>query len=418
MAPAFLAILVSGFGVYKYTLAPDLRSSTITDVAQVLAFLVIALLIAGLVSQRNRAVALLIDSEAHHRSVTESAADVVVTIDSDSRILAINPAVEGMFGYTPAELIGQEMMTLMPEEYRAAHKAGIARYLATQVRHIPWNGVQLPGRRKDGALIPLEISFSSHMAGAEQRFSGFIRNISDRRQAEAALLQSERLAAVGRLASSIAHEINNPLEAVTNLLYLCQRSTDPEEIQTYLEMAEREVRRVSVIANQTLQFHGRSTTPAPAQCEELIAGSLALYQGRLINSQIRVEQRYRAVGMPLCIEGEIRQVLNNLIGNAIDALPREAGRLLVRSRDATSNKGERGVVLTIADTGAGMSPATRQRIFEPFFSTKGNGGTGLGLWICSQLTEQNGGALRVRSSQRTGRTGTVFTLFLPAASRE
>jgi signal transduction histidine kinase len=231
------------------------------------------------------------------------------------------------------------------------------------------------------------------------------------------LVQNEKLAAVGRLASSIAHEINNPLEAVTNLLYLSQGSADLAEVKDYLQTADREVRRISIIANQTLQFHKHSSTPVAVRCEELASGSLALYQGRLVNANIRVDLRHRAKRLALCIEGEIRQVLNNLIGNAIDSLPAQDGRIMIRSRDGTDWKsGRAGVVLTIADTGCGMSPDTQAKVFEAFFSTKGLGGAGLGLWICCQLVERNQGGLRVRSSQRPRARGTVFTLFLPDES--
>jgi len=414
--PALLAVLVTTLGIYALILAPASRlSRDPTSFAQTLAFDLIALMIANLVSQRNRAVSALRTSEMHYRSVTETASDVVITIDSQSRILTINPAVKALFGYDPSELIGEEMLILMPEKYRTAHKGGIARYLTTGVRHIPWTGIQLPGRRKDGEEVPLEISFGSYTAaGGEQRFTGFIRDISDRRKAEAALMQNEKLAAVGRLASSIAHEINNPLEAVTNLLYLCRASSDLPEIKDYLKIADREVQRISLITNQTLQFHKQSRTSVAVRCEEMISGSLILYQGRLVNANIRIDQRHRATQLALCVEGEIRQVLNNLIGNAVDALPPQDGRILIRSRNATDWKsGRAGVVLTIADIGTGMSPETRAKIFEAFFSTKGLGGAGLGLWICCELVEHNEGRIGVRSSQRPGASGTVFTLFLP-----
>jgi len=347
--PAILTVLLTTFGVYALILAPASRSShDPSSFAQTLAFDLIALMIAYLVSQRNRAMSALKTSEMHYRSVTETASDVVITIDSQSRILTINPAVKALFGYEPSELIGEEMLILMPEKYRTAHKGGIARYLTTGVRHIPWTGVQLPGRRKDGEEVPLEISFGSYKAEGEQRFTGFIRDISDRRKAEAALMQNEKLAAVGRLASSIAHEINNPLEAVINLLYLCRDSSDLPEIKDYLEIADREVQRISLIANQTLQFHKHSSTPIAVRCEDMVSGSLALYRGRLANAKIHIYQRHRAERLPLCIEGEIRQVLNNLIGNAIDALAPGDGRLLIRSRNATEWKsGRAGVVLTI-----------------------------------------------------------------------
>ncbi|HET9088553.1 MAG TPA: PAS domain S-box protein [Acidobacteriaceae bacterium] len=414
--PAAVTTLFTTCGVYALVLAPASgRPYSATILGQGLAFDAVALFMAYLISQRNRAVSLLATSEMHYRSMTETAPDVLITIDSDSRILSINPAVREIFGYEPSELIGQELLILMPDRYRAAHKQGIARYLATGVRKLAWTGVQLPGRRKNGEEIPLEISFGSYMSDGEPRFTGFIRNVSDRRNAEAALMQSEKLAAVGRLASSIAHEINNPLEAVTNLLYLSEGTQDVAEIHGYVKAAEREVRRVSVIANQTLQFHGRSNTPVPVPCEELVDASLALFQGRLLNARISVMQRQRAKRLAVCIEGETRQVLNNLIGNAIDALPPDGGRILVRSRDATDwSTGRTGVVLTVADTGAGMNRETVNKIFDAFFSTKGMRGAGLGLWICSQLVERSHGALRVRSSQHEGRSGTVFTLFLPS----
>lgn len=413
--PAAMATLLTTWGIYALVLAPESGNAlSATMVGRALTFDAITLLVAYLVSQGSRAMALLATSEMHYRSMTETAPDVLVTIDSNSRILSINPAAREIFGYEPSELIGRELTILIPERYREAHKQGIARYLATGVRKLTWTGVQLPGLRKNGEEIPLEISFGTYTSDGEPRFTGFIRNVSDRRNAEAALMHSEKLAAVGRLASSIAHEINNPLEAVTNLLYLSEGTQDVAEIHGYVKAAEREVRRVSVIANQTLHFHGRSDDRVPVPCEELIEDSLALFQGRLLNARISVVQRQRATRLAVCIQGEMRQVLNNLIGNAIDALPPDGGRILIRSRDATDwRTGRTGVVLTVADTGAGMSKETVNKIFDAFFSTKGIRGAGLGLWICSQLVERSHGALRVRSSQQPGRSGTVFTLFLP-----
>lgn len=412
--PALVSGAISSCGIYLLVLAPrDIRFHTHDAWLQVGAFLVTSGFIIYLVRQRSLAMSSLQASEAHYRRMTESASDVVITIDEGSRILAINPSVKSVFGYDPGELIGKQMVVLMPERMRARHLAGIAQHVATGERHIPWTGVQLPGLRKDGQEIPLEISFASYVYNGHQRFTGFIRDISERERTQAALIQSEKLAAVGRLASSIAHEINNPLEAVTNLLFLARECTDAAQIQDYLELADQELRRVSVIASQTLQFHRQSTSPIQVNCDELMDGSLALFQGKLVNAHISLERRRRAQRVARCVGGEIRQVLNNLIGNAIDAT-RRGGRILVRSRDATDWKsGRSGVVLTIADTGTGISPEVRSRMFEPFFSTKGEAGSGLGLWICSHLIAKNSGVLRVRSSQRPQGSGTVFTLFLP-----
>jgi PAS domain S-box-containing protein len=412
--PALLACVIASGGVYRLVLAPGQnRLYDPTAWLQTAAFFVTAFFISYLVLQRKRALASLQASELHYRSVTETAPDVIITIDENSRILSINPAVEITFGYSPEELLGQKMVALMPERFRESHVGGIARYLATATRHIPWNGVQLPGLRKDGVEIPVEISFAAHSSNGSTRFTGFIRDVSERHRTHAALMQSEKLAAVGRLASSIAHEINNPLESVTNLLYLSRGSTDLATIQGYLESAEQELQRVSVIANQTLNFHKQSSSPTQVECDKLITDTLALYQGRLVNANICIEKRYRALRAAYCVDGEIRQVLNNLVGNSIDATP-HGGRILARSRDATDwRSGRRGVALTVADTGTGLSPEVRSRMFEPFFSTKGSGGAGLGLWICGQLIARNGGSLRVRSSQGSGSSGTVLVVFLP-----
>lgn len=416
MGPAVAVIVAASVGVYALILAPVGYLHDPIAVFKMVAFILIALFLAYLMRQRALAIESLEASEMHYRSVTETASDVVVTIDSGSRILSINPAVKTVFGYEPEELVGKEMVMLMPERFRAMHLEGIARFLATGKRCMPWTSMQLTGRRKDGVEIPLEISFGCYTTGGQTRFTGFIRDASDRRKSEAALMQSEKLAAVGRLASSIAHEINNPLEAVTNLLYLSRGSSAVDEMHSYLEAAELELRRISVIANQTLQFHKSSSVPAEVECQRLIDGSLALFQGRLTNARISVKQRTRAHRAAFCVEGEMRQVLNNLIGNAIDALPKQDGRILVRSRDATEWKsGRTGVTITVADYGEGMSAETRKKMFEPFFSTKGEGGAGLGLWICSQLIRQNHASLRVRSRQSPGRSGTVIALFLPGA---
>ena len=247
------------------------------------------------------------------------------------------------------------------------------------------------------------------------RWYGSTEDIHDRKMAQEALLQSEKLAAVGRLASSIAHEINNPLEAVTNLLYLARTCKDvDEEVLGYIATAESELARVALITNQTLRFHKQSTRQQAVTCSDLIGSALAIYKGRLSSTGIKVEKRKRATRPLVCFDGEIRQVLNNLIGNAIEACAPLGGRLLIRSREGTDWKsGRKGLVLTVADNGIGMSAQTRKKIFDPFFSTKGPAGIGLGLWVSCEIVNRHRGELRVRSTQRSGRCGTVFTVFLP-----
>lgn len=251
--------------------------------------------------------------------------------------------------------------------------------------------------------------------GEPFRMVGINVDIHERRQEEAALIRTEKLAAVGRLAASIAHEINNPLAGVTNLLYLARNSNDIPEVHDFLDVADRELRRVSAISQQTLRFYRQATNPVLSTAEGLFEPVLSVHQGRFVNSKVRVEKRYLTTRPVLCFEGEIGQVLSNLIGNAIDALHPLGGRLVVEGREGTEWKsGKRGLWLTVGDDGPGITKAHSKRLFEPFFTTKGIGGTGLGLWVSQEIAKRHQGVLRFRSkTDPDGRSGTIFRLFLP-----
>jgi PAS domain S-box-containing protein len=328
----------------------------------------------------------------------------------------INPLYQELMGQR--DLIGKSVRDAVPE----AEGQGFIALLDEVYRF----GKSFVGRRTPIHLArtasqPLEERFLDFVYQPRREPDGTISGIivlgvdvTESKRAELALMQTEKLAAVGRLASSIAHEINNPLESVTNLLYLARETARNPETREYLAIADRELRRVSVIANQTLRFHKQSSRPQWITCEELIESTISVYQGRLVNSNVQVDKRKRAANPVLCFEGEIRQVLSNLIINAIDAMHPRGGRLMMRSREGTDWKtGRKGLILTVADTGSGMSPDTAAKIFEPFFTTKEIGGTGLGLWVSDEIVQRHGGTLAVRSSQRQGRSGAVFTLFLP-----
>jgi PAS domain S-box-containing protein len=252
------------------------------------------------------------------------------------------------------------------------------------------------------------------------RMAAIVEDITDRKRTEAALLRTEKLAAVGRLAASIAHEINNPLEAITNLLYLARTSEDLDRSREYLAFAEAELHRASAITSQTLRFHKQSTRPMEVTSDDLIDNALGILRSRIMNAGVTIDRRYSARRPVMCFDGEIRQVVSNLLINAVDAMHPAGGHLLLRSREGRDHAtGRAGLILTIADTGSGMSRETLTKIFEPFFTTKGAAGTGLGLWISKEIMERHRGYLHVRSSRRPDRSGTVFTLFLPfeAATR-
>ena len=251
-------------------------------------------------------------------------------------------------------------------------------------------------------------------AGKPVSIVGFNIDISDRKVADSALIRTEKLAAVGRLASTMAHEINNPLEAVTNLLFLAQNSKDLDEAKPFLDSADIELRRASAITNQALRFHKQATRPTSITFEELVSGLLAGRHSRLLNSHILLDEKDRSTQPVLCFEGEIRQVLSNLVGNAIDAMHGRGGTLFIRCRDGRDwRTGKLGMVITIADTGSGMSAITQAKLFDAFFTTKGIGGTGLGLWISKEIIDRHGGRIAYKSSERPGLSGTVFTIFLP-----
>jgi PAS domain S-box-containing protein len=270
-------------------------------------------------------------------------------------------------------------------------------------------------KTKEAIWMCCQVFVIRDKAGEELGIATVSRDLTEEKRGEAALVRSEKLAAVGRLATSIAHEINNPLAAITNLLYLALAYDNTVEVQELLTQADRELRRVSKVANQTLRFHKQASKPQLITTENLFESMLVVYEGRLKNSNIQVEARGYAAQPIECFEADIRQVLSNVLGNAIDAMPR-GGRLALRSREGTEwRSGRAGIFLTIADNGCGISPEARAKLFEAFFTTKGIGGTGLGLWISAEIMERHQGHIRLRSSQTSGHRGTTVTLFLPIA---
>jgi PAS domain S-box-containing protein len=227
-----------------------------------------------------------------------------------------------------------------------------------------------------------------------------------------ALRRSEKLAAVGQLASSIAHEINNPLESITNLLYLIRQSDSMDDVQHYTTLAQSELARVTEITLQTLRFNRQHSKPVEVDMAELLRTVIALYTGRLLVRNIDANMKLMESPRVFSLEGEIRQVVNNLVRNALDAM-NYGGRLLVRLHPQQDwRSGAKGVRLTVADTGAGISQEMMAHLYEPFQTTKEMTGTGLGLWVSKGIIEKHGGHIRTRT-QRGENHGTVFAVWLP-----
>jgi signal transduction histidine kinase len=238
--------------------------------------------------------------------------------------------------------------------------------------------------------------------------------IARNRAAEEAIRRSEKLAVAGRLAASISHEINNPLAAVTNLLYLIRISGSLQEAKQHNDIAQTELARVSEIVSQTLRFYREPSKPTLVRVSDIVDSALTFYQTRLTHAEIALERDFRKSSPIVAMAGELRQVVLNLIGNALDALC-HGGRLKIRISDACEHRnGARcGIRLTVADTGSGISPAVRKTLFEPFVTTKPETGTGLGLWMSSEIIRRHCGTIQVRSSALSQSGGTVFSIFLP-----
>ncbi len=240
--------------------------------------------------------------------------------------------------------------------------------------------------------------------------------IATRKNAEEALIRSEKLASVGRMAAVLAHEINNPLEAVTNLLFLAQVSEDiPKSVREYLETADGELKRIAHITRQTLGFYRESSSPITFPVKPLFDSVTDLLKSKVVSKQAEVETQCHAAISMTAFQGEMRQVLCNLLMNSLDAVP-PGGKVTLRAAYATAHKESRpSLRITVADSGHGISHETSLQLFKPFFTTKGSVGNGLGLWISKQIVEKHGGTIRVRSHIRAPRHGTTFSMVFPVA---
>ncbi|HEY1803314.1 MAG TPA: ATP-binding protein [Terracidiphilus sp.] len=343
-------------------------------------------------------------------------------VDHNGRFVRVNQIFADLTGVTVSRHLGRTLTDLLPKGVTAEIDGAVQRVFQTEepVRNLELNGEGGQLRRPWTWLIS---AYPVRTTPHQVRWVGIIAlDASDRKRNEETLRRTEKLAVTGRLAASIAHEINNPLEAITNLLFLLRSSNDlPDTARQYVTMADNEVRRISEITQQTLRFYRQPTHPARVPAEELMDSVLQLYQSRVHALDLQVDRDYEMGLTIFCFAGEIRQVFANLVGNAVDASS-TGGRLTLRTRRSRNwrNPAQSGVRFTVADTGAGMDDEVQKRIFEAFFTTKESTGTGLGLWVSQEIVLKHHGFLRVRSRsagpsdapEATG-SGTVFELFLP-----
>lgn len=352
-------------------------------------------------------------SEARFHRLVEAMPLSLLTSDASGMILYANKAAERLLGYASAD-IPSGRVTLNSICPTLSEAYGTLTDQAVTIEPFETICTTVGGQVVD-VLIGVAL-LNPEKNPEDQQYATFIADLSLQKKSEEALRRTEKLAVAGRLAASIAHEINNPLEAITNCLYLMSTTALADDSRGYLELAQKELNRVTQITVQTLRFYRRSTMPSQTDVHELIETVIALFESRMTALQITVVRNFEADLLVLAHDGEIRQVIVNLVGNAIDALA-AGGYLLIRTSAARDwRSGRRGLRVTVADNGTGMSEETQSRLFEPFFSTKGITGAGLGLWVSREIADKHKGSLRARSRQASKQQPghTVFSLFIPA----
>lgn len=357
------------------------------------------------------------DSAALLAAIVEGSIDAILSKTLDGIITSWNKAAERMYGYTAEEVIGRPVAMLLPSDQQHKMDDILAR-LRRGERLEHFEAVRVT---KDGRHLTVLITISpirdsrGRIIGA----SSIARDITHLKRAEQALRDSEKLAVAGRMAATVAHEINNPLEAVSNVLYLLENSDSLDNTtRQFVWAAQEELKRIAQITKLTLGFYRGERKETDVRITDLIDNVLTLYGRKVESLGIKLQTRCEVTSSVRGDEGELRQVFSNLVVNAVDAMAEAGDSLVIHVYEGTDwrNPSRRGVRTTIHDNGRGISPEHRRHLFEPFYTTKGEKGTGIGLWVSRGIVEKHGGSLRFRSSTTPGRSGTSFSVFLPSTT--
>jgi PAS domain S-box-containing protein len=341
-------------------------------------------------------------------AIVASSDDVILSKDLDGIITSWNAAATRVLGYNADEMIGTSILKLIPEHLHSDEKTILENIRAgRRVEH--FETVRLT---KGGDLIDVSLTVSP-VKDAEGRVIGaskILRDISTRKRMERSLLQAEKIAATGRMAATIAHEINNPLEAVMNLLFLLRPKITDEEGINYLTTAESELGRVSHIAKQTLGYYREHAGASLASLAEIAEHAITIYEPRCMAAGITIEKSLSSSRKVVLRRGEMMQVISNLIANAIYAIP-DGGTLSISVSDTTTPAD--GIAMNIADNGDGIAPDVLPRVFDAFFTTRATVGTGIGLFIAKNFVEGHGGQISIESHTQPEKHGTTVRIFLP-----
>jgi PAS domain S-box-containing protein len=349
-----------------------------------------------------------------------SIGDAVIAADPDGKVVFMNRIAEQLTGWKEKEADGlplSNIFVIVNQRTRAAVENPVdAVRRSGKIVGLANHTILISKDRKefhiDDSAAPI-LDVNARMIGIVLVF----RDISERHASEAALMRAEKLASAGRLAAAIAHEVNNPLEGLVNLIYLARGEEDLQKIRRHLTEADRELQRIAHITRQSLGFYRETSVAGIFRPDVVTREVFEFYSARAAASRVSLHVNIKTEQTAFGNQGELRQVLSNLLANSLDAC-KEGDAICVRVRAAVSprNPALRGVRIAVADNGCGIHPDYIERIFEPFFTTKKDTGTGLGLWVSRELIEKRGGYLTVRSSVDGRRPGTVFSLFLPGSA--
>jgi PAS domain S-box-containing protein len=346
-----------------------------------------------------------------------SIGDAVIACDPEGKVVFMNRVAEQLTGWKESEADGlplSKIFIIQNQRTRAAVENPVevvrrSGKIVGLANHTILISKDLTEFQIDDSAAPI-LDANSVMIGIVLVF----RDITERHAAELALMRAEKLAAAGRLAAAIAHEVNNPLEGLVNLIYLARGEQSIEKIRRHLVDADRELQRIAHITRQSLGFYRESSSAGLFRPDVVTREVFEFYSSRAASARVNLHVKITTEQQVYGNSGELRQVLSNLLANSLDAC-REGDAVCVRVRAGRRGSAGPGVCITLADSGSGIRPENLKRIFEPFYTTKKDTGTGLGLWVSRELIEKCGGRLNVRSSVAEGRSGTVFTVFLPAA---
>ncbi len=345
-------------------------------------------------------------------AIVESSDDAIASKDLNGVVTSWNAAAERIFEYKAEEIVGRPILLIIPPELHQEEHFILEKIRrGERIEHFETVRVAKSGKRID---VSLTVSPVKNGDGKIIGIAKIVRDITERKRSEDALRRAEKLAVTGRLAAAIAHEINNPMQALSNVLaLLAYKSSGDPNTRQLVSLGESELARMAHISRQMLSFYRESSTPVSLNITEILEDVLELLGLRMRSNLINVKRRYEFTGEISGFPEELRQLFANILTNAVETIG-ENGQICVhvsRGQDRAGSK-RSGARIVIADNGPGISRENRDHVFEPFFTTKGEKGTGLGLWVVKGIVAKHGGSIRMRSSTRPGQSGTVFSVFL------